>query len=108
MSHITGGGIPENLPRCMSSDFIPYIDKKSWKIPVLFEFLKGVGQIPEKDFWNTFNLGVGFCLIVNPKNFKILSNTTNEQKQIVIKQETKIKIILIILNNNNDNTDNNK
>ena len=38
MSHITGGGIPENLPRCMSSDFIPYIDKKSWKIPVLFEF----------------------------------------------------------------------
>ena len=67
MSHITGGGIPENLPRSMPSDFIPYIDTKSWKFPVLFEFLKDVGQIPEKDFWNTFNLGVGFCLIIDKK-----------------------------------------
>ena len=67
MSHITGGGIPENLPRCMTSDFIPYIDIKSWDIPDLFRFLKDVGQIPEQDFWNTFNLGVGFCLIVDKK-----------------------------------------
>ena len=67
MSHITGGGIPENLPRCMPSDLIPYIDTKSWDIPFIFRFLKDLGQIPEKDFWNTFNLGVGFCLIINPK-----------------------------------------
>jgi len=67
MSHITGGGIPENLPRCMPSDFIPYIDTKSWDIPFLFKFLKEEGQIPEKDFWNTFNLGVGFCLIIDKK-----------------------------------------
>ena len=67
MSHITGGGIPENLPRSMSSEFIPYIDTKSWNIPVLFKFLKDVGQIPEKDYWNTFNLGVGFCLIIDKK-----------------------------------------
>ena len=69
MSHITGGGIPENLPRCMSSDFIPYIDTKSWNVPNLFKFLKEVGQIPERDFWNTFNLGVGFCLVID-KQFK--------------------------------------
>ncbi len=67
MSHITGGGIPENLPRCMPSDFIPYIDTKSWDIPVLFQFLKDVGDIPEPDFWNTFNLGIGFCLIIDQK-----------------------------------------
>ena len=69
MSHITGGGIPENLPRCMPSHFIPFIDTKSWDIPFLFRFLKDVGQIPEEDFWNTFNLGVGFCLIID-KQFK--------------------------------------
>ena len=69
MSHITGGGIPENLPRSISSNFVPYIDKKSWDIPILFKFLKEVGKIPEKDFWNTFNLGVGFCLIID-KQFK--------------------------------------
>ncbi len=67
MSHITGGGIPENLPRCMPPDFIPYVDIKSWEIPILFQFLKDVGQIPEQDFWNTFNLGVGFCLIIDKK-----------------------------------------
>ena len=65
MSHITGGGIPENLPRCIPNDLIPFIDTKSWKIPKLFRFLKDVGMIPEKDFWNTFNLGVGFCLIID-------------------------------------------
>jgi len=67
MSHITGGGIPENLPRSIPSDFIPYINTKSWEIPVLFNFLKKVGMIPEEDFWNTFNLGVGFCLIIDKK-----------------------------------------
>jgi len=67
MSHITGGGIPENLPRCIPNEFIPYIDTKSWDIPILFKFLKDVGIVPEKDFWNTFNLGVGFCLIVDKK-----------------------------------------
>ncbi len=67
MSHITGGGIPENLPRCIPSDFIPYINTSSWEIPILFKFLKDKGSIPEKDFWNTFNLGVGFCLIIDKK-----------------------------------------
>ena len=69
MSHITGVGIPENLPRCIPSDFIPYINTSSWQIPTLFKFLKEKGSIPEKDFWNTFNLGVGFCLIID-KQFK--------------------------------------
>ena len=69
MSHITGGGIPENLPRCIPTGLTPYIDTKSWDIPALFRFLKKVGMIPEKDFWNTFNLGVGFCLIID-KQFK--------------------------------------
>ena len=67
MSHITGGGIPENLPRCMPSNFIPFINTNSWEIPILFKFLQEKGQIPEKDLWNTFNLGVGFCLIVDKK-----------------------------------------
>ena len=74
MSHITGGGIPENLPRCIPSDFIPYIDTKSWDIPILFKFLQKVGMIPEKDYWNTFNLGVGFCLIIDKKFKNAIKN----------------------------------
>ena len=53
----------------MPSDFIPYINTNSWEIPILFKFLKDKGMIPDKDFWNTFNLGVGFCLIID-KQFK--------------------------------------
>ena len=45
----------------------PYIDRQSWDIPILFKFLKDIGQIPEQDFWNTFNLGIGFCLIIDQK-----------------------------------------
>ena len=69
MAHITGGGIPENLPRCMPSDFIPHIYRDSWDIPYIFRFLKELGQIPENDLWNTFNLGVGYCLVVE-KQYK--------------------------------------
>lgn len=69
MAHITGGGLPENLPRCMPKKYIPHIDKQSWDIPFLFQFLKDAGQIPDKDLWNTFNLGVGFCLVVD-KEYK--------------------------------------
>ena len=64
MAHITGGGIPENLPRCMPTHLMPYIDVNSWEIPFIFEFFRESGQIPQKDYWNTFNLGVGYCLIV--------------------------------------------
>ncbi len=67
MAHITGGGIPENLPRCMSSEFIPWIDIKSWEVPYMFKFLQKYGQVPYSDLWNTFNLGVGFCLVVDKK-----------------------------------------
>ena len=51
----------------MPSDFIPYINTSSWEIPILFKFLKEKGLIHEKDFWNTFNLVVGFCLIIDPQ-----------------------------------------
>ncbi len=67
MAHITGGGLPENLPRCIPSDFLAQIETDSWQIPLIFQFLKDLGQIPEEDFWNTFNLGVGYCLVIDEK-----------------------------------------
>ena len=67
MAHITGGGLPENLPRCIPSKFIPHIYRDSWEIPYIFRFFKEFGQIPENDFWNTFNLGVGYCLVLEKK-----------------------------------------
>jgi len=64
MSHITGGGLPENLPRCLPKGLTAVIDPKAWARPTIFNWLQIVGAIPEIDLWNTFNLGVGFCLVV--------------------------------------------
>jgi phosphoribosylformylglycinamidine cyclo-ligase len=66
MAHITGGGLPENLPRCLPSHLHGAIDQLSWERPPLFQWLQNLGQIPEADIWNTFNMGVGFCLVVPP------------------------------------------
>ena len=68
MSHITGGGLPENLPRCVPKGLRARVHPESWDIPLNFKWLREVGQIPEVDFWNTFNLGIGFCLVL-PQNF---------------------------------------
>ena len=67
MTHITGGGLPENLPRIFPSGLIPHLDITSWEISEIFYWLQNKGDIPEIDLWNTFNMGIGFCLIV-PKN----------------------------------------
>ena len=79
MAHITGGGIPENLPRCMPSNFIPHIDQDSWDIPYIFKFFKEVGQIPLDDLWNTFNLGVGYCLVIDKKYKQAVFNICESQ-----------------------------
>ena len=64
MAHITGGGLPENLPRCLPSGVHGVIDPTSWQRPALFHWLQQAGEVPEADLWNTFNLGVGYCLVV--------------------------------------------
>jgi len=64
MAHITGGGLPENLPRCLPAGTRAVVDPDSWERPALFSWLQQAGEVPEADLWNTFNLGVGFCLVV--------------------------------------------
>jgi phosphoribosylformylglycinamidine cyclo-ligase len=64
MAHITGGGLPENLPRCLPVGTHGRIEANSWERPALFRWLQDEGEVPEADLWNTYNLGVGFCLVV--------------------------------------------
>ena len=64
MSHITGGGIPENLPRCFPPGLTADVDYWSWERPEIFNKIEKAGDIEEKEMRNVFNLGIGFCLVV--------------------------------------------
>jgi len=64
MAHITGGGIPENLPRCIPDTVTVSVDYDSWPMPELFSKIMLAGEIPPEEMMNVFNLGIGYCVIV--------------------------------------------
>ena len=64
MAHITGGGIPENLPRCLPEGLKVRVDYNSWRLPIIFQDIMSAGEIPEEEMKRVFNLGIGYCLIV--------------------------------------------
>ena len=66
MAHITGAGIPGNVPRAFESDLDARIDLKSWTVPPIFDFLAKHGNVERSEMWNVFNMGVGYVLIVRP------------------------------------------
>ena len=67
ISHITGGGFYENMPRMLRDGVALKIDKNSYEVPPLFKLIQERGNIPERDMYNTFNMGIGMCVIV-PEN----------------------------------------
>ena len=67
MAHITGGGIPENLPRCLPEGLRAEVDYTSWERPEIFNVIQEAGEIEEEEMRKVFNLGIGFCLIVPPE-----------------------------------------
>lgn len=66
MAHITGGGLPENLPRCLGSGQAVKVNPNSWKVLPIFEWLASEGNVNPAAMFNTFNMGIGFVVLVNP------------------------------------------
>ena len=64
VSHITGGGFYENIPRSIPQGLGAVIDKSAVKVLPVFELIAKEGNIPERDMFNTFNMGVGMSVIV--------------------------------------------
>ena len=62
VSHITGGGFYENVPRMMTEGLTARIDLKSFPRPAIFDVIQKAGSIPERDMYNTFNMGLGMVL----------------------------------------------
>ncbi len=99
ISHITGGGFYENIPRSLPDGFGAVIEKSSIKILPIFDLLQKSGNIPERDMFNTYNMGVGMSVVVPAnevdKALEIL-NANGEDAYVIgkiVKSDTKITII---------------
>ena len=82
ISHITGGGFYENMPRMLKEGVALKIDKNSYEVPPIFKLIAERGNIPERDMYNTFNMGIGMAIIVPEneveKSLKILKEAGEE------------------------------
>ncbi len=66
MSHITGSGLPGNLPRVLPDGMIAKIKRDSWPIPPIFQFLAKHGPVEPVEMLNVFNMGIGYVIVVGP------------------------------------------
>lgn len=64
ISHITGGGFYENVPRSLPEGFTARVNKNSFEVPYIFKLMQEEGNIPERDMYNTFNMGIGMTCVV--------------------------------------------
>ena len=85
MSHITGGGIVGNTRRVLPKGRSLAMDWGAWEIPPVFRLIQRLGGVPDEDMRRTFNLGIGYILIVNPKTAdKLVSALKRKREKPVI------------------------
>jgi len=79
LAHITGGGLVDNIPRILPPGCAVEIKRDSWPVLPIFKMLQRLGQVPEDDTYRTFNMGIGFVLIVSSgfvrQSLRLLRNT---------------------------------
>ena len=68
ISHITGGGFYENIPRMLKDNTVAVVQKDSYTVPPIFDLMAKKGNIDEQMMYNTFNMGIGMVLAVDPKD----------------------------------------
>ncbi len=99
ISHITGGGFYENIPRAIPDGLCAKIDKASVKTPAIFRLLAIRGRVPERDMFNTYNMGVGMSVIVAKEDAEkalAVLKASGEDAYIigtVIRGESKIELV---------------
>ncbi len=98
ISHITGGGFYENIPRSLPEGFGVKVDRSALKILPIFDLIAKTGNIPERDMFNTFNMGVGMCVIVpadqKDKALEVLKANGEDAYVMgeIVEGETKVEI----------------
>ena len=82
-AHITGGGIAENLARALPSGMGVTIDRSFWDPPPVFDLIRERG-VADRSMWETFNMGIGFCLIADPSNRESIMETVSVHDPLVL------------------------
>lgn len=99
MAHITGGGIVENLQRILPQDLGAVIETSQVPIQPIFDLMQNLGQIPKDEMYRTFNMGIGFVLVISPDKFSaalkhlrnkgekpiIIGRITSQERGVVVK-----------------------
>src|ERR1700723_2031696 len=81
LAHITGGGIPGNLPRVLPSGVKAQIDLASWPVPPIFKYLAKIGKIEGDELLHSFNMGVGMILVVPPAQVKFVEGDLKKRRE---------------------------
>ncbi|MCC8195798.1 MAG: phosphoribosylformylglycinamidine cyclo-ligase [Ruminococcus sp.] len=99
ISHITGGGFYENIPRSIPDGYCALIEKSAVKAPPIFDLIAEKGRISERDMFNTFNMGVGMSIVVSKEDegeaLRILHAEGEEAYVIgkIVKSDRKIEVV---------------
>ena len=94
LAHITGGGISGNLVRILPENCCAVIDKKLLPTLPIFPFLKTKGELSESEMFDTFNMGVGLVIVVNPDSSRFILNRFKHVKKIGEIKENQIGVVI--------------
>lgn len=78
MAHITGGGLLENVPRCLPPGLGVSLERQAWTIPPVFALLQRLGDVSEDEMFRTFNMGIGFVLVIAKDALEIVMTLLRE------------------------------
>jgi phosphoribosylformylglycinamidine cyclo-ligase len=73
MAHITGGGLVDNIERILPENCRAVINTSKWERPAVFDWFESLGSVERTEMFRTFNAGIGFVLIVAPRQVRVVS-----------------------------------
>jgi phosphoribosylamine--glycine ligase/phosphoribosylaminoimidazole synthetase len=83
LSHITGGGFIENIPRSLPENLQPVIDLSSWPVPSIYNWLQAQGEIDLMEMFHVFNMGIGMVAVISPENLPTIRSIIPEPLWVI-------------------------
>ncbi len=96
MAHITGGGLPGNVPRILPKGLAAQFDRSAWEVPPLFRLIQRTGDVPDEEMARVFNLGIGMVVVAGPEEARRIIELVPEAMLIglVVPQAGEERVIL--------------